>query len=222
MSLGRDLWFRRIGSVVVDISLELTGGLLGSYFGAMVAALVTAMKNGAPEQMEHSMKSGFGIGLAFWAISVSFVNRVLIQGLSRASIGKKLFHLELISSAEPLTWSTMIKRWIVSVGSLASGGAGYAYAFFNEENLTFHDLIANTDVVPIFEGSSIAVEYREDTRTFAELQQLMVLSNTQAERPMATVIAFPAVTGTDGVASKQTLADVINFETEADSEKKAA
>jgi uncharacterized RDD family membrane protein YckC len=157
MSVVKGLLLRKIGSSVVDGALELTGGLLGSYFGAMVAALVTVMTpNVAPETMQHSMKSGFGIGFAFWALSISFLNRVLIQGISRASIGKKVFKLELTTSGEPLTWTRMTYRWVLSIGSLAVFGAGYGYALFNDEERSFHDIVAGTDVVP--ESQEIATQ----------------------------------------------------------------
>jgi uncharacterized RDD family membrane protein YckC len=200
----------------VDFTLELWGGLLGSYFGAMVAALVTAMKTSAPEQMEQSVRSGFGLGFAFWALSISMVNRVLIQGVSRASIGKKLFKLELISSGEPITWTTMLKRWVVSVGGVAAGGFGYWYAFFNEDKRTLHDLIAGTDVVPLFESTSVAVEYTEETKTFEEIRDILV--------PMAEVVPFPVrvsepVTA-EIVEEKSSLADVISIDRK--DEKKAA
>jgi uncharacterized RDD family membrane protein YckC len=188
----------------VDLTLELWGGLLGSYFGAMVAALVTAMKSSAPEQMEQSVRSGFGLGFAFWALSISLVNRVLIQGVSRASIGKKLFKLELIASGEPITWTTMLKRWVVSVGSVAAGGFGYWYAFFNEERKTLHDLIAGTDVVPMFQSPSVSMEYSEQTRSFEEIRQILV--------PEAVVPAVVAEVVAEVVSEKATLADVISIQ----------
>jgi uncharacterized RDD family membrane protein YckC len=140
---------RRIGSSIVDGALEFTGGLLGSYLGAMVAALVTVMhEDSAAETMQSSMRSGFGVGFAFWALSISFLNRVLIQGISRASIGKKLFRLELVSARDPLTWGRVVGRWLLSVGSLVVFGAGYWFALLNRERRTLHDLVAGTDVVP--------------------------------------------------------------------------
>jgi uncharacterized RDD family membrane protein YckC len=197
----------------VDFTLELWGGLLGSYFGAMVAALVTAMKASAPEQMEQSVRSGFGLGFAFWALSISMVNRVLIQGVSRASIGKKLFKLELISSGEPITWTTMLKRWVVSVGGVSAGGFGYWYAFFSEERKTLHDLIAGTDVVPTFESTSVSMEYSAESRTFEEIREILVPQSTVMPEPqpvLAEVIPFPA-----SKEEESTLADVINIDKKA-------
>lgn len=141
----------------MDASLELFGGLLGSYFGAMVAALVTAMNQDAgAEAMQSSMRSGFGIGFAFWAISISFINRVLIQGISRASIGKKIMKLEISSLGASLTWNQVAMRWIFSIGSLATFGAGYWYAWFNAEGRFFHDLLAGTRVGPEQEATQEA------------------------------------------------------------------
>ena len=162
MSVVKGYLLRKIGSSLVDGAIELTGGLLGSYFGAMVAALVTVMTpNVAPETMQLSMKSGFGIGFAFWALSISFLNRVLIQGISRASIGKKIFKLELISNGDQFTWTRMVYRWVLSIGSLAVFGAGYWYALFNEEERSFHDILAGTDVLPESKEVISEVEHSE-------------------------------------------------------------
>ena len=145
--LNRHL-IRRTGAGAVDFTIELAGGLLGSYFGALLAAFATMLRPGIePEAMQHSIWSGFGFGFAFWVLAISFLNRVLIQGISRASIGKKIFQLELVSTGEPLSWRQMSIRWALSLGSAAALGAGYAYAFFNVEGKTLHDLVAGTKVL---------------------------------------------------------------------------
>ena len=192
MSFEKSLFARRIAACMIDYSLELAGGMLGSYFGIMVAALLTALKDAPAEQMTSSMWSGLGFGFVFWFLSVSFLNRVLVQGLSRSSIGKKVFKLELISTSQPLNWTTVTTRWLLSFVSIAMGGLGYVYSFFDPEGRVFHDVITHTDVIPIYEGTSISVEYREEIRTIDQVRQMMVLSNVQAERPTATIIKFPA------------------------------
>jgi hypothetical protein len=121
-------------------------------------------------------------------ISISFVNRVLIQGISRASIGKKLFHLELTSPAEDLSWSRMMYRWVLSIGSTSFFGAGYWYMFLNEEGRSYHDFIAGTEVLPALEDAGIRVEFREPAKTAEEIRERMVFSSAHSERPMATVI----------------------------------
>lgn len=153
---------RRAGAGAVDFTIELAGGLLGSYFGALLAAFATMLHPGVqPEAMQHSIWSGFGFGFAFWVLAISFLNRVLIQGISRASIGKKIFQLELVSTGEPLSWRQMSIRWALSLGSATALGAGYGYALFNDEGKTLHDLVAGTEVL-------------------------------KSRHPMATVIPFPA------------------------------
>jgi len=192
MRVGQNYGFRKIGASLVDGIIEFSGGMLGSYFGAMVAALVTVMnQNADPELMQRSMKSGFGLGFIFWALAISFINRVLIQGISRASIGKKLFKLELISGSAPLTWSRVVSRWVLSIGSLATFGAGYAFAIFNSERKTLHDVLMDTDVVPEFNSSSINLEVMNLDPRSEEALQMMIISNAQAERPTATVIRLP-------------------------------
>ena len=192
MNSGRHYILRKIGATFVDYTLELSGGLLGSYFGAMVAALVTVMNQDVnPKMMQSSIKSGFGIGFVFWALGISFVNRVLIQGISRASVGKKVFRLELISDSNSLTWSRVISRWVFSIGSLVALGGGYFYAFFQSERRTLHDVLAGTEIVPEFESNSMELEVKESSPKEDEALQLMIISNVQAERPTATVIRLP-------------------------------
>ncbi len=189
MSLQKGMNARRFAAAVLDWGIEFTGGVMGSYMGAMIAALVTAMKDAPAEQMQSSIWSGLGFGFVFWTLSISFLNRVLIQGVSRSSLGKKVFKLELISTQGELTWNVVMTRWVASFISLG-----------------FHDLIAHTDVVPVYEGKTISVEQRtEAPMTMAQIHQLLILSNSQAERPTATVIQLPVrertlATGTAGLS----------------------
>lgn len=234
--LDISLMFRRAGSSIVDGAIELSGGLLGSYFGVMVAALLVAVQNEPAEQLQHSMWNGMGFGFVFWSLSISFINRVLIQGLSRASLGKKLFKLELISSGQPLTWNTMMTRWVMSYASIAMGGLGYAYLFFNRDARAFHDVIAQTDVVPAYAGINMTVEYSEESHaipmTMQVASRILILSNTTAERPMAEVIQLPVRTALPEVTIAAVLektgtgdgsiADVIELHPKDEADKKAA
>ncbi len=183
---------------------------MGSYFGAMVAALVVALKNDSPSAMQASIWNGVGFGFVFWMFSISFLNRVLIQGVSRASIGKKLFKIEIVSAVGPLTWSMVTKRWLLGYVSLLAGGAGFLYSFFNREGHTFHDVLTGTDVIPLFESATIEMEHLEQlvgeprVPNMARITSMsFILSNVQAERPESTVIYLPvrsdAATGRDGV-----------------------
>ncbi len=192
MGAGRGEIIRKIGASLVDFILEFTGGVLGSYFGAMVAALVTVMnQNPSPHVMQSSIKSGFGIGFVFWALGVSFLNRVLIQGISRASIGKKIFRLELISTGDNLTWSKVTSRWVYSIGSLSFFGLGYLYALIHQEFRTLHDVISDTDVVPAFESSSLEISPKETMRESEVAIQRIVIAKARTEGPSATVIQLP-------------------------------
>ncbi len=188
---------RRMASAMVDWTLEIAGGLLGSYFGVMIAALLMSVQDQPGEEIQSSMWHGFGFGFIFWALSISFINRVLIQGVSRASIGKKIFKIELISSGVPLTWKTMVYRWVLAQASLAAGGLGYLYALIDRDGRAFHDLMAHTDVVPEFQSQSVSVEYRhQEELPRTEVSGFIVLSSGQAERPSATVIQLPVRTQT--------------------------
>jgi uncharacterized RDD family membrane protein YckC len=243
MSVGHPgLLARRIAAGFVDFSLELGSGLLGSYFGAMLAALVVAIKNQNPEAMQTSIWNGFGFGFVFWALSISFLNRALIQGVSRSSIGKKIFKLELISCGQPLTWGTVMKRWVLGILS-SIGGLGYSVIFFNREGRAFHDFLTNTDVVPIFEGRNMSVEHDEKeisaihvlSPSFSEqfASRVLVLANSHAERPsVAPVIQLPIAgrsvtqveTPVASAAGKSStavsLADVIDFKPRGDAAAK--
>jgi len=192
MSAVRSFFARKMGASLIDLTIELSGGILGSYFGAMVAALLAVMDRDVnPEVMQNTMKSGFGLGFIFWTLGVSFLNRVLIQGISRASIGKKFFHLELISIAGPLTWSTMVGRWALSMGSLVLLGGGYFYALFSKEQRALHDVLTQTDIIPELDSVQVRIEPKVADARSEEALRLMIISNAQAERPSATVIRLP-------------------------------
>ena len=235
----KGVFARRLASAAVDWSIEFGGGILGSYFGAMMAALFIALKNEPAESMQVSMWNGLGFGFVFWGISVSFINRVMIQGLSRSSIGKKVFKLELISSGEPLTWTTILKRWVLSYVSFASAGMGYFYALIEEDGKTFHDLFSHTDVVSSFKSRTMTFEYRDEevvppVLATQEMGKIIVLSHAGSERPSATIIHLPVRTEpvpmyqsnpTEGApGAGVTLADVIELAPAAEkaNQKKAA
>ena len=150
---------KRTAATILDGTIEILGGFLGSYFGMMVAALLVSLREGPADQMQASMWSGFGFGLIFWTLSLSFLNRVLIQGLSRSSIGKKIFNLELISVGKPITWFTILKRWVMALGSIAIFGIGYFYAFFERKGRTFHDIVCQTQVISTHAGAAVSLDY---------------------------------------------------------------
>ncbi|MBS1959488.1 MAG: RDD family protein [Bdellovibrionales bacterium] len=204
----KSVYIRRFGAGIIDGMIEVAGGLLGSYFGAMVAALVVALKNESPTAMQSSIWNGVGFGFVFWMFSISFLNRVLIQGVSRASIGKKVFDIELVSAVGPLTWGSVIKRWLLGYVSLFACGAGFIYSLFNKEGHTFHDVITGTDVIPVFKSATMEMEHVESlvgeprVPNMARITSLsFVLSNVQSERPESNVIQLPVKSKDDKKAA---------------------
>jgi len=211
MGLHQGILIRRTLASLLDCTIEISGGFLGSYFGMMLAALLVSANDGPAEQMQSSMWSGFGFGLVFWTFSLSFLNRVLIQGLSRSSIGKKFFDLELISVGKPLTWNTIIGRWVMGFGSFGIFGAGYFSAIFDKEGRTFHDIACHTDVVPTYVGSTMSVEY-EEAET---LSMSTFVSDLRARKPAGTIIQMPVnvpITAETEIAEHDSLAEVIEVD----------
>lgn len=109
---SHQLPLRRFLASMVDFVIELGGGFLGGYFGAMLAALVIVLNEVNPQTTQKAIWTGMISGFIFWGLSISWVNRVLIQGISRASIGKKIMDIEIISTGEPISWSLMMKHWV--------------------------------------------------------------------------------------------------------------
>lgn len=103
---------RRFIAAFVDFFIEMGGGCLGGYFGAMLAALVLVLHEVTPEMTQKAIWTGMVSGFVFWSLSVSWINRVLIQGMSRASIGKKIMDIEIISVGEPISWKLMMQHWL--------------------------------------------------------------------------------------------------------------
>lgn len=182
---------KRVAAGLVDLSIEFMGGALGSYFGAFLAALASTLGEHTAEEMQESIWNGLGFGFAFWMLSVSFVNRVLIQGISRASIGKKIFGIEVVSIASSYTWGLVLRRWLLSEVSFVFMGAGYWFMAANKEVRTLHDMILGTDVVEVLDHKAISVEYR-DTRPLEQsaslASKIIILNQDHAERPMASFI----------------------------------
>ena len=208
------LLMRRTFASLLDTSIEMSGGVLGSYFGMMVAALLESAKDGPPEQLQSSMWSGFGFGFLFWTISISFINRVLIQGLSRATIGKKFYKLELVSTASPLSWTTVFNRWIMGFGSFALGGSGFIYAFFDKEGRTFHDLAAHTHVVGVMKTSMVvaatpvaAAPVVADVRRPIDEEALKVFDFPNFASKVSNVVVLPTATAKRSVASSVNVID---------------
>lgn len=110
------IYVKRAIAAGIDLGIELLSGALGGYFGAMVAALVIVLHDVKPATTQKAIWMGMGFGFLFWMIAVSWVNRVLIQGMSRASIGKRLMSLEIISNGPLISWSVMMRNWVT--GSL--------------------------------------------------------------------------------------------------------
>jgi len=106
------LYTRRVMASLIDISIEAVGGLLGGYFGAMIAALVIALKDFSGSSTQKAIWFGMICGFIFWGTATSWLNRVLVQGVSRASFGKKIFNLEIVSTGTPISWRSMNQYWI--------------------------------------------------------------------------------------------------------------
>jgi len=125
------IYFKRVVAAGIDFAIEIVGSLLGGYFGAMVAALVIVLKETNPMMTQKAIWTGMIAGFFFWGVAVSWVNRVLIQGLSRASIGKKLMQLEVVSKGDPIQWKTMMMNWL----SAGLAGGLFVISTLDSENL---------------------------------------------------------------------------------------
>jgi hypothetical protein len=107
-----NMYARRFIAWAIDLGIELGGGLLGGYFGAMMAALVIVLHEVSPAATQAAIWTGMSFGFLFWGLAVSWVNRVLVQGMSRATFGKKFMDLEIVSTGAPINWESMMKHWI--------------------------------------------------------------------------------------------------------------
>ncbi len=165
---------RRVFAASFDLGLELGGGFLGSYFGALIAALAITLRSENPVGIQSSIWSGMQFGFVFCFFAISIVNRIVIQGLSGASLGKKLFKLEIQARAGSLSWSMMFKRFLLS----------HVLGFK-------HEKMSGTQVV--FEGQTFTpaepTVVPEETATIIPFPVLpVVLSSDYSERPTAMVI----------------------------------
>ncbi len=111
-ALFNHIYFKRAVAACIDFFIELGGAVLGAYFGAMVAALIIAWSDLGAESSPKAIWTGLISGFLFWGLVVSWINRVLIQGVSRSTIGKKYMQLEVISLGAPIDWKIMMKYWV--------------------------------------------------------------------------------------------------------------
>ena len=79
-----------------------------------MAALVIVLGDVSPAATQKAIWTGMFFGFFFWGLTVSWLNRVLVQGYSRASIGKKYMNLEIISTGAPISWEVMVKYWVTA------------------------------------------------------------------------------------------------------------
>ena len=111
-NLLNNTYVRRFVAGAIDLGIEVGSGFLGGYFGAMMAALVIVLHEVSPVSTQKAIWTGMIFGFLFWSFAVSWVNRVLIQGMSRATTGKKFMNLEIVSTGAPISWETMMKHWL--------------------------------------------------------------------------------------------------------------
>jgi hypothetical protein len=111
-NIFNNIHVKRFIAGTIDFGIEFGGGLLGGYFGAMMAALVIVLQEVSPAATQKAILTGMGSGFVFWYVIVSWVNRVLVQGFSRASIGKRFMELEIVSTGDPVSWAVMMKHWM--------------------------------------------------------------------------------------------------------------
>ena len=105
------LYFKRAAAEIIDSSIELASGCLGGYFGAMVAALTVVLEGVSPHATQRAIWTGLISGFISWTLGSSWINRVLVQGISRSSFGKKIMNLEIVSTGEAISWTVMMKYW---------------------------------------------------------------------------------------------------------------
>jgi hypothetical protein len=68
---------------------------------------------------------------------------------------------------------------------------GYLYALIHQEFRTLHDVISDTDVVPVFESSSLEISPKETMRESEVVIQRIGIAKARTEGPAATVIQLP-------------------------------
>jgi hypothetical protein len=129
-TLFSQIYIKRAVAAGIDFFIEVSGGFLGAYFGAMIAALVIAWNEMGADASQKTVWAGMTVGFLFWGLTVSWFNRVLIQGVSRSTIGKKFMQLEIVSFGAPIDFRVMMIHWLTAgiygelrvVSSLDSSG----------------------------------------------------------------------------------------------------
>jgi len=132
---------RTVLAFVVDLALSLAG-LAGGFlaFGGRIAARLGPLDvhYAAARSVHFGVLSRYpGLGMLCALLAVSFANRVLVQWIARATVGKALFALCVVrpSDGRRPTLRQYVTSWLLSfanVADLAGGaatGAGAAHRF---------------------------------------------------------------------------------------------
>ncbi len=64
------------------------------------------------------------------------------------TLGMRAWHIKLINRGmDQISWKNATARFCLALLSLVSFGLGFAWVFFDKENLTFHDRYSNTRLI---------------------------------------------------------------------------
>jgi uncharacterized RDD family membrane protein YckC len=137
----------RFGGHVVDSVLMTCASYSGTFFGAFVATLMAG--GAAPkEAAEKVMAQGAMVGWLFWSLAFGILNYVALQGLTGASVGKRVAGLRVVrDDGRELGMGLAALRLVSYMASSLPFYLGYLAIFWSDRRQCWHDSLCGTVVV---------------------------------------------------------------------------
>jgi len=138
----------RVIAGAVDLVVLFLSQFLGAYVTGVIVAVAMTLE-GASEIVvyQHSSQAMF-VGWVFWAGLMWVSNYIFLQGLTGATIGKKICQLQVVNeNGSPIGVVKSLMRSLFYVVSFIPFLYGFFAIFWNQKSQAWHDLICKTVVL---------------------------------------------------------------------------
>jgi uncharacterized RDD family membrane protein YckC len=114
--------------------------------GFLFALGYTLAGHGPRENIQPWSLLQWLLWLCCWAITGAYVTVSWRRG--GQTLGMRPWRLRVVAAEGPApSWSTLWRRYAVATLSVAAGGLGFWWAWFDRDRLTWHDRAAGTRMV---------------------------------------------------------------------------
>jgi uncharacterized RDD family membrane protein YckC len=138
---------RRFLAQFIDGLLLQAVQLAGALLGGTVASVMTD-PDAAKKVVEGAAASGAMLGMLFWLYVALFMNSVVVQGLTGATIGKWVMGIRVVNrDGSPIGILKAFGRLFAYVLSYLPLLIGFVALFWDKERRCWHDRACGTAVI---------------------------------------------------------------------------